>query len=275
MIINPHAMPSRMTMGLSLETIASKVGAITGETINATAFVKQDEDAFYRVLMQYGYHSNGSEEMYSGITGRKLGSGMMFVGPVFVQSLRHHVSDKYQSAYNPPIDPTTRQPVRGRNRGGAIRVGEMERDAFLGHAGTKLVQESLCLRSDATEVVFCKRCGTIAIEDRVSQETKCRKCKGEGEFARAVIPYIYLHMVRLLRAAGISMTVGTGSETEGRRVNDMELLKSAAELKAEERAYEENKDADAEEEEIQEEDDFGLEDMDEYGGDEDGELYMD
>lgn len=212
-VVNPHSMPSRMTMGMIIEIIASKLGALRGETIAATAFRDPQLEEIGRMLMQYGYEADGSVEMYSGITGKKM-PGRYYVGPCFYQSLRQHVSDKYQAVSSAPLEPVHRQPVRGRASGGGLRIGEMERDAFISHGTTKIVQESLCLRSDATEVVYCANCGTIAIEQRLdggSTRVKCRSCKESGKFARVTIPYILKTLTHLLAGAGLSLKMGLGT----------------------------------------------------------------
>ncbi|KJZ73028.1 DNA-directed RNA polymerase I subunit RPA2 [Hirsutella minnesotensis 3608] len=152
-IINPHAFPSRMTIGMFVESLAGKAGALHGLAQDSTPF-KFDEqntaaDYFGHQLMKAGYSYHGNEPMYSGITGEELGADI-YIGVVYYQRLRHMVNDKYQVRTTGPVVPTTGQPIKGRKRGGGIRVGEMERDALLAHGTAFLLQDRLLNCSDYT-----------------------------------------------------------------------------------------------------------------------------
>lgn len=131
-IINPHAFPSRMTIGMFVESIAGKAGALHGLAQNGTPFKFGDGDTpveyFGEQLRAAGFNYHGNEPMYSGLTGEELRADI-YVGLVSYQRLRHQVNDKYQARTTGPVDPLTRQPIKGRKRGGGIRFGEMERDA--------------------------------------------------------------------------------------------------------------------------------------------------
>lgn len=114
-IVNPHAIPSRMTLSYLIEILTGKVGAMTGERVNATPFDKIDLDQFFTILSCMGYNRDGTERMYSGATGELL-KVPIFIGPAYFQALRHQVDEKAQArSRGGAIKMTTRQPVEGRS----------------------------------------------------------------------------------------------------------------------------------------------------------------
>ncbi|PVI07525.1 putative DNA-directed RNA polymerase I subunit beta [Periconia macrospinosa] len=189
-IINPHAFPSRMTIGMFIESMAGKAGALHGLAIDSTPF-KFDEqsqtavDFFGEQLKKAGYNYYGNEPLYSGITGTEL-SCDIFIGVVYYQRLRHMVNDKYQVRTTGPINSLTGQPIKGRKRGGGIRVGEMERDALLAHGTAFLLQDRLFNCSDYTKTTLCRSCGSfLSTTPTVNEFTRkkrggltvrCRRC---------------------------------------------------------------------------------------------------
>ncbi|KAF4123006.1 hypothetical protein GMORB2_6554 [Geosmithia morbida] len=172
-IINPHAFPSRMTIGMFVESLAGKAGALHGLAQDSTPFRFSEENTaaeyFGHQLVKAGYSYHGNEPMYSGITGEELGADI-YIGVVYYQRLRHMVNDKFQVRTTGPVVPTTGQPIKGRKRGGGIRVGEMERDALLAHGTAFLLQDRLLNCSDYTRSWICRRCGSfLSVQPTVSQ----------------------------------------------------------------------------------------------------------
>jgi DNA-directed RNA polymerase I subunit RPA2 len=172
-IINPHAFPSRMTIGMFVESLAGKSGALHGLAQDSTPFQFSEEytagDFFGEQLRQAGYNFHGNEPMYSGITGREFAADI-YVGVVYYQRLRHMVNDKFQVRTTGPINALTGQPVKGRAKGGGIRVGEMERDSLLAHGAAFLLQDRLMNCSDSTRAWICRTCGSFLSTQRtVSQ----------------------------------------------------------------------------------------------------------
>jgi DNA-directed RNA polymerase I subunit RPA2 len=165
-IINPHAFPSRMTIGMFIESMAGKSGALHGIAQDSTPFKFKDQEGstaveyFGHQLKRAGYNYYGNEPMYSGITGQELGADI-YVGVVYYQRLRHMVNDKFQVRTTGPVTPLTGQPIKGRSKGGGIRVGEMERDALLAHGTAFLLQDRLLNCSDYTKAWVCKSCGSF------------------------------------------------------------------------------------------------------------------
>lgn len=187
-IINPHAFPSRMTIGMFVESLAGKSGALHGLAQDSTPFRFDEEDTaaeyFGHQLMKAGYNYHGNEPMYSGITGQELAADI-YIGVVYYQRLRHMVNDKFQVRTTGPVVPTTGQPIKGRKRGGGIRVGEMERDALLAHGTAFLLQDRLLNCSDYSRSWICRTCGTfLSVQPTVSpfvgkrkiNTVRCRGC---------------------------------------------------------------------------------------------------
>jgi len=201
-IVNPHSIPSRMTMSYMMELIAGKVAALRGERINASAFQEFDFDNFRAMLRQYGFNEYGYETMTSGITGKMIKT-QIYIGPCYFQRLKHVVADKIQMRGIGATKTMTHQPHRGRTRGGGVRFGEMERDSIISHGAAAFLQERLCGVSDEYEAVFCKTCGTFASTDITTVKYECRKCKTKGNFGRAKIPYAFKYLVHLLAPMGI------------------------------------------------------------------------
>ncbi|KAI0254654.1 beta and beta-prime subunits of DNA dependent RNA-polymerase [Lactifluus subvellereus] len=163
-IINPHAFPSRMTIGMLVESMAGKAGAMHGLAQDATPFTFSESDTaidyFGKQLRAAGYNYYGNEPMYSGITGQEFAADIYF-GVVYYQRLRHMVLDKFQVRTTGPVDPLTRQPVKGRKRAGGIRFGEMERDALIAHGTSFLLQDRLMNCSDYSTAWVCRTCGSL------------------------------------------------------------------------------------------------------------------
>lgn len=165
-IINPHAFPSRMTIGMLVESMAGKAGSLHGCYQDATPFTfhesgdKVSIDYFGEELQAAGYNYYGSEPLYSGVSGCVMQADL-YIGVVYYQRLRHMVSDKYQVRATGPINELTRQPIKGRKKGGGIRLGEMERDSLLSHGTAFLLQDRLLNCSDKHIAYACSRCGDL------------------------------------------------------------------------------------------------------------------
>jgi DNA-directed RNA polymerase I subunit RPA2 len=182
-IINPHAFPSRMTIGMFVESLAGKAGALHGLAQDSTPF-RFDEDStavdyFGYQLMKAGYNYHGNEPMYSGITGEELHADI-YIGVVYYQRLRHMVNDKFQVRTTGPVTALTGQPIKGRKKGGGIRVGEMERDSLLAHGTAFLLQDRLMNCSDYTKSWICRQCGSFQATLPVVSDAASRR---GGRFA--------------------------------------------------------------------------------------------
>lgn len=190
-IINPHAFPSRMTIGMFVESLAGKSGALHGLAQDSTPFKFRDQagstavEYFGHQLMKAGFNYYGNEPMYSGITGQELGADI-YIGVVYYQRLRHMVNDKFQVRTTGPVTSLTGQPIKGRAKGGGIRVGEMERDALLAHGTAFLLQDRLLNCSDYQKAWVCRKCGSFLATQPTASEygrrkhgggvVRCRRC---------------------------------------------------------------------------------------------------
>jgi DNA-directed RNA polymerase II subunit RPB2 len=198
-IINPHAIPSRMTIGQLKEMLLGKVLLALGLFGDGTSFGTLDVKTIAEELQKLGYESYGNEVMYNGLTGEQLETSI-FMGPVFYQRLKHMVADKVHSRATGPMVSLTHQPAEGRSRAGGLRIGEMERDVLISHGATRFCKERLFDSSDKYQVNVCKKCGMIAACNDGNNNTKfytnsdftvhlCKTCGNKTDFALVDMPY--------------------------------------------------------------------------------------
>ena len=163
-IINPHAIPTRMTIGQLIESLMGKACVLHGGFGNCTAYTNNGtkHESFGSVLTEYGYHSSGTEVLYNGMTGEQIKSDI-YIGPTYYMRLKQMVKDKINYRSQGPRTQLTRQTVQGRANDGGLRVGEMERDGILGHGAAHFLNESLMVRGDEYYMAVCNKSGMIAI----------------------------------------------------------------------------------------------------------------
>jgi DNA-directed RNA polymerase II subunit RPB2 len=187
-IINPHAIPSRMTIGHLVECLLSKLATLTGREGDATPFTELTVESVSQLLRQRGYQSRGFEVMYHGHTGRKL-QAQCFFGPTYYQRLKHMVDDKIHARARGPLQILTRQPVEGRSRDGGLRFGEMERDCMISHGIAGFLKERMYESSDAFRLHVCDQCGLMAVANLKKQEFSCSICRNSTQISQIYIPY--------------------------------------------------------------------------------------
>jgi len=188
-IINPHAIPSRMTIAQLMETLMSKIGCAAGALGDGTPFNATTVDDMATILRDtYGMEPYGNELMYNGYTGKMMETSI-FVGPCYYQRLRHCSKDKLHSRASGPLVMLTRQPAEGRARDGGLRFGEMERDCVIGHGMSEFTKERLMECSDAFLCYSCKECGLLAIANEKEGIWACKGCGNTTNFAHIQIPY--------------------------------------------------------------------------------------
>ncbi len=205
-IINPHAIPSRMTIGQLKETILGKVLIELGMFGDGTSFGEMDVKTIAEELQKVGYESYGNEIMYNGFTGEQFETSV-FIGPVFYQRLKHMVNDKQHSRSIGPMVNLTRQPAEGRARDGGFRMGEMEKDGLLAHGVSRFCRERLFDVSDKYSVHVCKKCGMIAqyndkgfaMQKSTFTVHRCSICENTTEFAYVEMPYAFKLMAQELQ----------------------------------------------------------------------------
>ena len=179
MIMNTHAIPSRMTIGHVIEMVMGKIAANVGAIADGTAFTDDGRltKQMNSALEQLGFEKFGNEIMYDGIGGKQH-TVDMFIGPIFSMRLKHMVEDKWNARGKGRREQRTHQPTGGRGAQGGLRIGEMERDAITGHGISAFIHESYMLRSDGVSFRVCKGCGTIPIENPKTGFFVCPTCTG-------------------------------------------------------------------------------------------------
>lgn len=175
-LFNPHSLPSRMTVGYLLELLAAKTGCLKGETIDGTSFSGVGKKELEEQLQELGFRYDGKETMYNGMTGKKMRS-KIFMGNLYYLKLKYMVANKMHGRASGKIALLTRQPIEGRSRGGALRLGEMEQQALIGHGASLLLKERY--DSDKVELPICSKCGAIAIENKIKNKIDCPVCGSE------------------------------------------------------------------------------------------------
>uniref|UniRef100_A0A1A8I9F1 DNA-directed RNA polymerase subunit beta n=1 Tax=Nothobranchius kuhntae TaxID=321403 RepID=A0A1A8I9F1_NOTKU len=217
-LFNPHGFPSRMTIGMLIESMAGKSAALHGLSHDATPFTFSEDSAaleyFGKMLRAGGYNYYGTERLYSGLSGQELEADI-FIGVVYYQRLRHMVSDKFQVRTTGARDKVTNQPVGGRNIQGGIRFGEMERDALLAHGSSFLLHDRLFNCSDRSVAQVCIDCGSLlspllekpppywsAMRNR---KTVCSLCGKSDSIDSVSVPYVFRYFVAELAAMNIKV----------------------------------------------------------------------
>ncbi len=204
-IINPHAIPSRMTMAQLMECIMCKVGCFVGAHGDSTPFTDCTVEDIAKNLEKTGLERYGNEIMYNGRTGEQIKTEI-FIGPTYYQRLKHMVTDKIHSrGSNGPIVMLTRQCSEGRARGGGLRLGEMERDCFIGHGSALFLKEKMLDCADNYRVFICKECGMIANVNPEKNIYKCIHCKNATDIVQIRIPYAFKLLTQELTTMNVIM----------------------------------------------------------------------
>jgi DNA-directed RNA polymerase II subunit RPB2 len=187
-IINPHCIPSRMTIGQLKETQLGKVLVELGLFGDGTSFGNLDVKTISDKLLELGYEAHGNELMYDGITGEQLECSI-FIGTIFYQRLKHMVNDKKHSRSIGPMVNLTRQPAEGRVRDGGLKIGEMEKDVIVSHGASAFTKSRMYDVSDKYSVHVCNKCGLVAAYNDKMNIHLCRTCDNRTDFSYVQIPY--------------------------------------------------------------------------------------
>jgi len=198
-IINPLGIPSRMTVGQLMELVYGKAAAISGEIMDSTPFYESTEEKISEILKNHGFNEAGIEEMYNGETGEKLKANIL-IGPSYYQALYHMVRDKYFMRARGPTTILTRQPTEGKAREGGLRFGEMEKDCLLAHGAALTLKERFS--SDEEEIPVCRKCGVVAIENKIKGLSYCPICNS-SDVVRVKMNYAFKLALDEMMAMGV------------------------------------------------------------------------
>ena len=228
-IINPHCIPSRMTIAQLMETLMGKVACEVGALGDGTPFNSVTVEGLAALLRDsLGMEPYGNEILYNGFTGRQMETNI-FVGPVFYQRLRHCSADKLHSRASGPLVMLTRQPAEGRAREGGLRFGEMERDCVIAHGISEFTKERLMECSDAFRCFSCSDCGILAVANPTDSIWMCRGCGNTTNFSPIEIPYAYKLLIQELE----SMCIGSRILTKNRLIGPATPALAGAEAEGE------------------------------------------
>lgn len=201
-IINPHCMPSRMTINQLMESVLGKSCALEGTFGDATPFTSSSVGVANELCDRLGmneFERTGTEPLYNGMTGEFMGD--VFIGPVYYQRLKHLVSEKIHARAQGPNATMTRQPLEGRSREGGLRFGEMERDCIIAHGASRFLKERLFEQSDPYNAMICEECGNFA-----TSATKCKSCNTD-KIAKVHMPYVSKLVIQELNAMMIKCKI--------------------------------------------------------------------
>ena len=202
-LINPHAFPSRMTVGMMMESITGKAAAMRGRKVDASAFVGEKVDEVKGVLEDAGFKYSGKEIMYDGRTGKQF-PVEVFIGVVYYQKLHHMVADKIHARARGQVQMLTKQPTEGRARGGGLRFGEMERDCIIAYGASMILKDRLLDESDKSDIFVCERCGLVAYHDIKQRRFYCRVCDKKGKVSSVSVAYAFKLLLQEMSCLNIA-----------------------------------------------------------------------
>jgi DNA-directed RNA polymerase subunit B len=202
-MINPHAFPSRMTVGQFLESLGGKAASLRCRAVDGSAFLGEKLEDLKAVLEEYGFKYSGKEVMYEGRSGRRFPADV-YIGVVYYQKLHHMVADKIHSRARGQVQMLTKQPTEGRARGGGLRFGEMERDCLIAYGASMMLKDRLLEESDKAEVNICERCGLISYYDVKQRRYVCRVDGEKAKISSVIIAYAFKLLLQEMMSLNIA-----------------------------------------------------------------------
>lgn len=202
-LINPHAFPSRMTVGMFMESVCGKAAAIRGEKFDGSAFVGEKMSEVRRAMEGAGFQYSGKEIMYDGRTGKPF-PVEVFMGVVYYQKLHHMVADKIHARARGQVQMLTKQPTEGRARGGGLRFGEMERDCLIAYGASMILKDRLLDESDKADIFVCERCGLVAYHDEKQRRYVCRICGDKARISSVSVAYAFKLLLQEMQSLNVA-----------------------------------------------------------------------
>ena len=202
-LINPHAFPSRMTVGMMMESVCGKAAALRGKRFDGSAFVGEKMDEVKEVMDAHGFKYSGKEVMYDGRTGKSF-PVEVFIGVVYYQKLHHMVADKIHARARGQVQMLTKQPTEGRARGGGLRFGEMERDCLIAYGASMILKDRLLDESDKSDIFVCERCGLVAYHDVKQRKYVCRVCGDKSKVSSVSVAYAFKLLLQEMQSLNVA-----------------------------------------------------------------------
>ncbi|MGY5141750.1 MAG: DNA-directed RNA polymerase subunit B [Nitrosopumilus sp.] len=202
-LINPHAFPSRMTVGMMMESICGKAAALRGQRFDGSAFVGEKMDEVKQAMDAHGFQYSGKEIMYDGRTGKSF-PVEVFIGVVYYQKLHHMVADKIHARARGQVQMLTKQPTEGRARGGGLRFGEMERDCLIAYGASMILKDRLLDESDKSDIFVCERCGLVAYHDVKQRKYVCRVCGDKAKVSSVSVAYAFKLLLQEMQSLNVA-----------------------------------------------------------------------
>jgi len=210
LMFNPHGLPSRMSVGYLIDVLAGKVGSLSGRNIDATPFAEESPAQLEDELKSLGFRYDGKETMYDPVTGKMM-KAKIYIGEMYYLKLKYMVANKIHSRASGKVQMLTRQPVEGRSKGGALRLGEMEQEALVAHGASLLLKERY--DSDKVIVYICNNCGALVAKDFAKNKVSCNLC-GSTESNAIEISYAFKLLLEELQGLHISTKFGLKNKFE-------------------------------------------------------------
>ena len=202
-LINPHAFPSRMTVGMFMEMVGGKAAALRGSKFDGSAFVGEKMEAVKQAMAETGFQYSGKEIMYDGRTGKSFPVDV-FIGIAYYQKLHHMVADKIHARARGQVQMLTKQPTEGRARGGGLRFGEMERDCLIAYGASMILKDRLLDESDKSDVFVCERCGLVAYHDAKQRKYVCRVCGDKASVSSVSVAYAFKLLLQEMQSLNVA-----------------------------------------------------------------------
>ena len=202
-LINPHAFPSRMTVGMMMESICGKAAALRGRRFDGSAFVGEKMEEVKEVMDAHNFEYSGKEIMYDGRTGKSF-PVQVFIGVVYYQKLHHMVADKIHARARGQVQMLTKQPTEGRARGGGLRFGEMERDCLIAYGASMILKDRLLDESDKSDIFVCERCGLVAYHDVKQRKYVCRVCGDKAKVSSVSVAYAFKLLLQEMQSLNVA-----------------------------------------------------------------------